>query len=592
MTEKEKNIAFYIRRIKEGRLRELLAQTAWLYAYARRYRKSIVIYTFIGLIGTAVSLISSIISKNMVDIITGHQTGGLIRTFSLFIGVTIGTILINQLSNYVSGIISLHVDTDMKADVFDKMLITDLEAFTTYHTGDLLTRWNTDVSTISKGILNWIPDLIIFSVKFVSALAVIIYYDPSFALLAMMGIPVGILMSRSVLKRIQNNNKEAAAMNARMSGFNQETFSNIQTIKAFDLLSAYSLRLRQYQQEYRQTRSTYLRLSMITSLIMSIVGVAISYSCYALGIYRVWSGAISYGTMTLFLSLANTLTNTLNSLISLVPTAISITTSASRLMDILDMPKEDFSMRREVSNFYNRHIQEGLSIKLQDITYSYNTGKTVFKNASFEAHPHQITALVGPSGEGKTTMLRIILALLKPQSGTLTISAGFSGREYIHSSPAIRQLFSYVPQGNTMFSGTIADNMRIVKSDASDEDIVHVLKSACAWDFVSMLPDGINSKIGERGHGFSEGQSQRLAIARALLRDSPILLLDEATSALDVATERRILKNILKDTYPRTCIITTHRPTVLTMCDYVYSISGRQCRLLSGAGVEELIRQF
>ncbi|MCM1216307.1 MAG: ABC transporter ATP-binding protein/permease [Lachnospiraceae bacterium] len=592
MAEKEKLLTFYIRRIKEGRLRELIAQTAWLYSYVRRYRKSIIAYTLIGLTGTAVSLISSIISKNMVDIITGHQTGGLVRTFCLFISVTIGTILINQLSNYVSGIISLHVDTDMKADVFDKMLITDLEAFTSYHTGDLMTRWNTDVSVISKGILNWIPDLVIFSVKFISAFAVIIYYDPTFALLAMMGIPVGIIMSRSVLKRIQDNNKEAAAMNARMSGFNQEAFSNIQTIKAFDLLRAYSLRLRQYQQEYRQMRSTYLRLSMLTSLIMSIVGVAISYSCYALGIYRVWSGAISYGTMTLFLSLANTLTSTLNSLISLVPTAISITTSASRLMDILAMPKEDFSMRDKISDFYSRHIQEGLSVKLQDITYSYHTGKTVFKNISFEAHPHQITALVGPSGEGKTTMLRIILSLLKPQSGNVTITAGFSGRESIPSSPAVRQLFSYVPQGNTMFSGTIADNMRIVKPDASDEDIVRVLRSACAWDFVSALPDGINSKIGERGHGFSEGQAQRLAIARALLRNSPILLLDEATSALDVATERRILKNILKDTYPRTCIITTHRPTVLTMCDYVYSISSRQCRLLSGVGVEELIRQF
>lgn len=592
MNKKGTTIKFYIRRIREGRLRELISQTLWLYSYVNKYRRSIVIYTLIGLAGTATALISSIISKNMVDIITGHQTGGLIRTFCLFIGVTVGTILIGQLSSYVSGIISLHVDTDMKADIFDKMLITDLESFTTYHTGDLMTRWSSDVSTISKGILNWIPDLVIFSVKFISAFAVIIYYDPTFALLAMMGIPVGILMSRSVLKRIQNNNKEAAAMNARMSGFNQEAFSHIQTIKAFDLLKAYSLKLRQYQQEYKQMRSTYLRLSMVTSLIMSFVGVVISYSCYALGIYRVWSGAISYGTMTLFLSLSNTLTSTLNSLISLVPTAISITTSASRLMDILGMPKEDFSMRAEVGDFYRRHLHEGISVRLRDITYSYSSGKTVFRNASFEAHPHQITALVGPSGEGKTTMLRIILSLLKPQSGQMAIEAGSPDCESVPSSPAIRQLFSYVPQGNTMFSGTIADNMRIVKDDASDEDIMHVLKAACAWDFVSELPEGINNRIGERGHGLSEGQAQRLAIARALLRSSPILLLDEATSALDVATERRILKNILRDTYPRTCIITTHRPTVLTMCDYVYSISGRQCHLLNSAEVENLSRQF
>lgn len=591
MEKKEKRFQFYIRRVKEGRLRELVLQTAWLYAYVRKYRMQIVLYMFIGLIGTAVSLVSSIVSKNMVDIITGHQTGGLVRTFCIFIGVTVGSILITQLSNYVSSMISLHVDTEMKADVFDKMLVTDLEAFTSYHTGDLLTRWNSDVSTVSSGVLNWIPDLVIYFVKFISAFAVVVYYDPMFALLAMMGIPVGLCMSRTVLKRIQNNNKEAAAMNARLSGFNQETFSNIQTIKAFDLLRAYSQKLRQYQKEYKKMRSNFLRLSMVTSLIMSIVGVAISYSCYALGIYRVWSGAISYGTMTLFLSLANTLTGTLNDLISLIPTAISITTSASRLMDILDMPKEDFSMRDEVSDFYRRHIQEGVSVRLSNITYSYHTGKTVFSNASFEAHPHQITALVGPSGEGKTTILRIILSMLHPQEGSLEIACG-GGGECIPASPAIRQLFSYVPQGNTMFSGTIADNLRIVKPDASDEDLICVLREACAWDFVSALPDGIYSKIGERGHGFSEGQSQRLSIARALLRNSPILLLDESTSALDIATERRILKNILRDTYPRTCIITTHRPTALHMCDHVYAISEKQCSLLDKEGIEELIHQF
>ncbi len=581
MTEKEKRVQFYIRRIKEGRLKELFAQTVWLYSYVRRYWKSIIIYTLIGLTGTATSLISSIISKDMVDIITGHQTGALVRTFCLFIGFSVGNILVTQLSNYVSNIISLRVDTDIKADIFDKMLITDLESLTKYHTGDLMTRWNSDASTISNGVLNWIPNLIIYIVKFISSFAVVIYYDPEFALLAIMGIPVSIIMSRSVLKRIQSNNKEAAAMNARMSGFNQEAFSNIQTIKAFDLLKVYSLRLRQYQSEYKQMRTGYLRLSMLTSVIMSLVGILVSYSCYALGIYRVWSGAISYGTMTLFLSLANSLTGTLNCLISLVPTAISITTSAGRLMDILNMPKEDFSKRSEVSDFYNRHSSYGLSVKLHDITYSYNNGNLVFKNASFEAHPHKITALVGPSGEGKTTMLRIILALLKPQSGELSIAAGNDSSAHIEFSPSIRQLFSYVPQGNTMFSGTIAENMRTVKPDASNEDIRQALELACAWDFVSALPEGIDSKIGERGQGLSEGQSQRLAIARALLRNSPILLLDEATSALDSATERNILNNIMKDTYPRTCIVTTHRPAVLSMCDYVYMISDKQCRLLS-----------
>ena len=159
-------------------------------------------------------------------------------------------------------------------------------------------------------------------------------------------------------------------------------------------------------------------------------------------------------------------------------------------------------------------------------------------------------------------------------------------------SPSTRKLFSYVPQGNTMFSGTIAENLRNVKPDASDEEIIEALKLADAWEFVERLPDGIESKIKERGGGFSEGQAQRLSIARALLRKSPILLLDEATSALDVATERKVLKNIMADTYPRTCIVTTHRPTVLNICTRVYAIREKKCQVLEKSEIERMIKDF
>ena len=492
----------------------------------------------------------------------------------LFIGFSIGNIIVAQLSSYISNMISLRVDTDIKADIFDKMLVTDWEELSNYHTGDLMTRWSSDASTISNGVLNWVPNLVIYTVKFVSSFAVVIYYDPAFALVAMLGIPVSIVMSRSMLKRIQDNNRNAAQINARMAGFNQETFSNMQTIKAFDLIKVYSMRLRQYQREYRDMKTAYLRLGMLTGIIMSLVGIVVSYSCYALGIYRVWSGAISYGTMTLFLSLANSLTGTLNNLISLVPTAISITTSAGRLMDILGMPKEDYSGREEAAHFYESHRRDGLSVVLKDISYTYHNGRCVFDNACFEAHPHRIAAIVGPSGEGKTSLLRIILALLKPQSGSMCLQAG---SDSLAITPSVRQLFSYVPQGNTMFSGTIAENMRAVKPDATDDEIEEALRMACAWDFVNACEDGIYSRIGERGLGFSEGQSQRLSIARALIRRSPILLLDEATSALDEDTENNILTNIMQDSYPRTCIVTTHRPNVLRICSCVYRISDRKC---------------
>ena len=581
----------YRERIKEGMLRDMWRQTLWIYEYARIYWKQMIFYTVLGLAGTLVSLISSLISRDMVDIITGQQAGLLARTFCLYIGFSVGNVLISQISNYFANKISISVDNAIKADIFEKMLLTDLESIQNYHTGDLLTRWSSDASNISSGVLNWIPNLVIYTVRFVSTFAVVFYHDPMFALLALIGMPVSMLMSKTLLRRMKGNNERSAAMSAKMSGFNQEAFSNIQTIKAFDLIRLYAERLRGLQREYLTMKLEFQKMSMATSILLSIVGLAVSYSCYGFGIYRVWSGAISYGTMTMFLSLSGSLTGTLNQLVSLVPTAVSLTTSAGRLMDILDMPKEDFSDADQVEQFAGQNRSDGIGIVFSGVSYAYHNGKQVFCGADFLARPKEIVALVGPSGEGKTTMLRLMLGLLHPQEGERTLIGETDG-EKIAVDPSARRLFYYVPQGNTMFSGTIAENMRNVRPEASDEEICEVLKAACAWEFVEKLPDGIYSMVGERGGGFSEGQAQRLSIARALLRRSPILLLDEATSALDVATERRVLRNIMSTTEPRTCIVTTHRPTVLSICQKVYRIREQKCVQMQEEEIRQMMREF
>lgn len=581
----------YRERIKEGMLRDMWRQTLWIYEYARIYWKQMIFYTVLGLAGTLVSLISSLISRDMVDIVTGQQAGLLARTFCLYIGFSVGNVLISQISNYFANKISISVDNAIKADIFEKMLLTDLESIQNYHTGDLLTRWSSDASNISSGVLNWIPNLVIYTVRFVSTFAVVFYHDPMFALLALIGMPVSMLMSKTLLRRMKGNNERSAAMSAKMSGFNQEAFSNIQTIKAFDLIRLYAERLRGLQREYLTMKLEFQKMSMATSILLSIVGLVVSYSCYGFGIYRVWSGAISYGTMTMFLSLSGSLTGTLNQLVSLVPTAVSLTTSAGRLMDILDMPKEDFSDADQVEQFAGQNQSDGIGIVFSGVSYAYHNGKQVFCGADFLARPKEIVALVGPSGEGKTTMLRLMLGLLHPQEGE-RILIGETDGEKIAVDPSARRLFSYVPQGNTMFSGTIAENMRNVRPEASDEEICEVLKAACAWEFVEKLPDGIYSMVGERGGGFSEGQTQRLSIARALLRRSPILLLDEATSALDVATERRVLRNIMSTTEPRTCIVTTHRPTVLSICQKVYRIREQKCVQMQEEEIRQMMREF
>ena len=580
-----------ISRIKEGVLKEMLSNTLWMYSYVKRYWLAIIIYTLIGMSGVVMGVVTSYISKDLVDIITGHQTGEVIITFCMMIGFGIANTLVSQLSSYVSNWINIRVDNEIKAEIYDKILITDWESLTTYHTGDLLTRWGSDASNISGGVLSWLPNMFIYLFRFISALAIVLVNDPTFAIFALLGVPVSALMSRTLMRRMVNNNKRSASLSAKTSGFNQEAFSNIQTVKAFDLVKLYGKRLREIQKEYLDMKMEFNRMSMLTSFILSTVGLLVSYSCYGWGIYRVWSGVISYGTMTLFLSMAGQLTGAMNSLISLVPSAISMSTSITRLRDILEMPKEDYSDDDAVKDLAVSSMDCGINVEISDMSYTYKTGTNVFSHASIEAHPHEIIALVGPSGEGKTTMLRILLSLLSTYEGQCIVY-GSDKNKAIHLSPSTRKLFSYVPQGNTMFSGTIAYNMRTVKPDATDEDIIDVLKEACAWEFVRELPEQINTEIKERGGGFSEGQAQRLAIARALLRKSPILLLDEATSALDVATERQILKNLMQDDYPRTCIVTTHRPTVLNICDRVYAIKDRQCRVLTDEEITKMINEF
>ena len=596
MEKTEKGLKFYIRRIREGRLKEMLAQIKWIYGYGSRYWIHMILYTLLGLVGIGVSLLLGLISKDLVDIITGHQTGAVIKYFVMMIVYNIASLIINQFSSYLSSYLNMKVDAEIKADIFEKILVTDWESLTSYHSGDLLTRWNSDASNISSGILNFIPNLILYTARFISAFAMVIYFDPSFAIFAFLGLPISFILSRTLMKKMISNNERSAQMGAKISSFNQETFSNIQIIKSFDLLKLYVQRLHDIQKEYIGMRLSFQRMSIWTSVLFSTIGMLVSYSSYGWGIYRVWSGAISYGTMTMFLGLSGSLTGSLNNLTSLFPNVISLTTSAGRLMAIVEMPREDYSNDDAAKAFMEKYKNEGISLKLSDITYQYKTGtENVFENASMFAHPHEIVALVGPSGEGKTTMLRILLSLIFSQEGEAKLYNGMEENEqseYIKLDPSARKMFSYVPQGNTLFSGTIAYNMRSVKPDATDEEIIEALKIACAWEFVEKLPDGINSEIKERGGGFSEGQAQRLSIARAIIRKSPILLLDEATSALDVKTERRLLKNIMKDEYPRTCIVTTHRPTVLTICNRVYEIKDKKLTVLDDIEIDKLIRDF
>ena len=579
-----------IRKIKEGMLQEMYEETKWMYTYAKKYKFQIVFYIFLGVLTTVMGLASSVGSKYLIDAVTGQDSGNIALIALFIVAMGLFSIGINAITTMISARINIKVNNEIQAEVYDKILVADWISMKEFHSGDLLNRLNGDVNTVASSILSWIPSLITRSAQFFGILAIILYYDPTMAVIALGSAPVMLIVSKTLMKKMRNYNKRMRQVSSDVMSFNEESFQNIQSIKAFDLVGLFSKRLRDVQQNYKDVFLDYNKFSVYTSSFMSVVGMFVAYACFGWGVYRLWTGHITFGTMTLFVQLSGQLSSSFKSIVSLVPSAISATTSAGRIMEFFKI-KDESDLEDDKAKLIQNNTQgKGLSVVLDDVEFSYNENKTVFKHADIVANPGEIVALVGPSGEGKTTMIRLLLGLINTKSGNASIR-DINGVSCKISS-ATRRFFAYVPQGNTIFSGTIAENMRMVKQDATDAEIVEALKAACAYDFVNRLPDKINSKVGERGSGFSEGQAQRLSIARALLRKSPILLLDEATSALDVFTERQVLRNIMNMGYARTCIVTTHRPSVLTMCDKVYKIdSGVVCDI-DEKEVNMLIRDF
>ena len=580
-----------IQRIQDGMLKEMYIEAKWMYTYVKKYKWGVIFYIFLGILGTVMGLASSVASKNLIDAVTGYDSSSIGVAAATIMGMSMGTIVVSGITSRISTKINVKVGNEIRADIYDQIINTDWESMSKFHSGDLLNRLTDDSSTVASSVLGWVPNLITQVVQFVCILSVVLYYDATMAIIALMSAPISIIVSRSLMLRMRKFNKEIRVVRSDMMSFNEESFQNLQSLKAFNLSNVFSKRLRKVQNNYTKVSLDYNKFSIITSSFMSIVGTFVYYSCFGWGVYRLWTGHITYGTMTLFLQLSSRLQGSFSSLIDLVPSAIGATTAAGRIMEVIGLPRERFKDEDLIEILEKNIGISGVSLELDNIDFTYlNTEKPVFKNATIEANPNEIIALVGPSGEGKSTMMRLVLGLTNPKKGRAIIR-GFNGLE-CGISASTRKLMAYVPQEKTMFSGTIAENMRLVKLDATDEEIINALKAACAYDFVESLPQGIYSQIGERGSGFSEGQNQRLSIARAILRDSPILLLDEATSALDVATERKVLRNIMALAENRTCIVTTHRPSVLNMCDRVYKIAKGEVNLVSSAEVEKMIVDF
>lgn len=540
----------------------------WLYIH--RYRKTVVIHVLLGVLAIIMGLASSVASKYLIDAVTGYKTGVIGIAAAVMAGMILGNIVMKSIASRIGAVINIRVQNEIQAEVYERILATDWESLEPFRSGDILNRLTGDVNTVAGGVTGFIPSLISHSVQFVGALAIILYYDAAMAMIALLGIPVSVVCSKFLLKKMREYNRKMKAISSDVMSFYQDSLANITSVKAFGITDLFSHKMLALQANYRAEYLNYNQFSVQTSAFMSLVGTIVAAGCFGWGVYRLWSGAITYGSMTLFLQLASTLTSAFSALLGLVSSAISISTSAGRVMAITQLPSE------KMADVSCANVERDVVLEIKNASFHYQNGANILSSVDFIAEPGDLIALTGPSGEGKTTMLRLILGLIQPKDGSAILHYN---EERVPLSAATRKFFAYVPQGNSMFSGTIEENLRLVNPNASEEAIEKALKIACAYDFVQQLPDGLYHKIGSGGKGLSEGQAQRLAVARALLRGAPILLLDEATSALDNETEQKMLKNLMNCDLIRTCIFVTHRTAALQFCTRQYHVQDGEVEL-------------
>ncbi len=435
--------------------------------------------------------------------------------------------------------------------------------FTKYHSGDILTRITSDMSIVVEVWVNIIPEVVSLGVSITAAFITLMIFDPTLAILAFLLGPTAVVTSRILGRKWKPIHKKAQEAESSFRSYIQEYIQNMLIIKTFCYEEESKRRIEKLQKNKLTWGLRRNHMGVVTSSVLS-AGYWLGYFLsFCWGSLRLVQGKATFGTLTAFLQLVERVQAPFVGLAYTMPRFIALTASAERLMELEVLHTE--ARQGELSGL------TAAGITFDQVSYGYEPGFQILKNISIEILPGEIIGIIGPSGEGKTTIIKLILSLLQPDTGKITFN-NTTGRA-VELNAASRALISYVPQGNTLFSGTILENLQMGVNRESEKEFTEALKGADIWDYIESLPEGLRTVIGEHGLGLSEGQAQRIAIARALIRKAPILILDEATSALDQETEKKIIHTIAELSPRRTCIIISHRTSLLRICDRVLQLN-------------------
>lgn len=566
---------------KKDKLRKMLREWAWLLRYIRKYWVSVLAFILIGVASTLMGLFTSVASKELINAVVGidgevkKDIDAVLTAIGFMVGLTLGKVLFQALASLISSHIRIRITNEVREEIFRKIMCSRWESIREYHSGEVINRLEGDVGGVVSGIIGFLPSVVTSVVQFIGAFVIIMVMgDPLMAVVALASAPILLLSAKPMMKVMRRFNEKTRKLNGEVLSFNEEALQNIQLVKAFDLVKHRCSLLRELLQRHKEIQLSYAKLSVWVSIAVGILGLLAGYGCYGIAIYKMYIGEMDYGTMTMCLSLSSNLSNAFSSLASLAPASVSVATSAGRVMEITELPAENDVDAKPARTMRKKTAGQGLVVEARDMCFTYEDGqKPIMDHVNFVANPGEIVAFVGPSGGGKTTTLRLLLGLLQPQDGSLTVRLA-DGSIEIPLSDSTRRLCSYVPQGNCVFSGTIRENLTMGAPNVTDEQLRHALEMADAWGFVSAQSEGVDTVLGERGVNLSEGQLQRLSIARALLREAPILIMDEATSALDIPTESRVLRAIMKSDPHRVCLMTTHRTSMLAYADRIIQVDG------------------
>lgn len=519
----------------------------------------------IGILEVGVSLGSVYAIKGAIDKAQYHATT---HTICLAVAVMAGLILLNILlhiaSVWVKNILGIKAQNRMQQRMLDRILHSKWYGKESHHSGDVLNRLEQDVKSVITFITETLPNTFAVIMMFVGAFTYLALMDIWLALITVGILPIFILLSRFYVRKMRGYTHDVRESDSKVQSILQETVQNRMLIKTLEKDDIMVNRLDDVQSILRKQVKQRTTFSVASNFVLNTgfsTGYLIAFLWSAL---RLADGTLTYGSMTAFLQLVYRIQTPAKDIMRLAPAFVSVITAAERLLELEDADMEDYGTPLQ--------LQGPCGIKLEKMSYAYKDAEdNIFENLTFDFTPGSCTAVLGETGIGKTTLIRLILALVSPTEGRICI---YNHKTTVDVAPSTRCNMIYVPQGNTLISGTIRENLYLGKLDATDQELLDALHKACA-DFVADLPDGLDTICGESGSGLSEGQAQRIAIARSLLREGDIMLLDEATSALDIETEKELLTNLLSHSR-KTIIFITHRQAVIQYCTQVLDLGGKE----------------